>query len=224
MNILVIEDDQATSAYLEKELTAAGHRVTSAADGQTGLELAKNEQAQLMIVDRMLPRLDGLSLIQQARAAGIRTPALILSALGEVNERVEGLRAGGDDYLVKPFSMVELLARIEALDRRHNEPARPTVLEVGELRMDLLGRTVSRAGVTLELQPREFRMLEYLMRHSNQVVTRAMLLENVWDYHFDPQANVIDVHISRLRGKLDRKFDQPMLSTVRGQGYILQAP
>ena len=223
MDILVIEDDQATSAYLEKELSAAGHRVTAAADGLAGLTLAKRGQAQLLIVDRMLPKLDGLSLIQQARAAGIRTPALILSALGEVNERVEGLRAGGDDYLVKPFSMVELLARIEALDRRRNEPARPTVLEVGELRMDLLGRTVSRAGVDLDLQPREFRMLEYLMRHSNQVVTRAMLLENVWDYHFDPQANVIDVHISRLRAKLDRKFDKPMLSTVRGQGYILQA-
>lgn len=223
MNILIIEDDQATSAYLEKELSAAGHRVTAAADGLAGLTLAKRGQAQLMIVDRMLPKLDGLSLIQQARAAGVQTPALILSALGEVNERVEGLRAGGDDYLVKPFSMVELLARIEALDRRHNEPARPTMLEVGELRMDLLGRTASRAGVDLDLQPREFRMLEYLMRHSNQVVTRAMLLENVWDYHFDPQANVIDVHISRLRAKLDRQFDKPMLNTVRGQGYILQA-
>ena len=197
--------------------------MTAAADGLAGLELAKRGLSQLMIVDRMLPKLDGLSLIQQARAAGIQTPALILSALGEVNERVEGLRAGGDDYLVKPFSMVELLARIEALDRRHNEPARPTELTVGELRMDLLGRTASRAGVDLDLQPREFRMLEYLMRHSNQIVTRAMLLENVWDYHFDPQANVIDVHISRLRAKLDRQFDKPMLNTVRGQGYILQA-
>ena len=223
MNILVIEDDQATIAYLEKELTTAGHQVTTAADGPGGLALAKTRQAQIIIVDRMLPQLDGLSLIQQLRAAGIRTPALILSALGEVNERVEGLRAGGDDYLVKPFVMAELLARVEALERRHNEPARPTILEVGDLRMDLLQRRVTRADIPLDLQPREFRMLEYLMRHSHQIVTRAMLLENVWDYRFDPQANVIDVHISRLRSKLDRKFDKPMLSTVRGLGYVLEA-
>jgi len=170
----------------------------------------------------MLPNLDGLSLISDLRQQGKDTPALILSALGEVNDRVEGLKMGGDDYLTKPFALSELLARLEALSRRNNAESKDTQLTVGELRMDLLGREVHRGETKIDLQPREFRLLEYLMRHSNQVVTRTMLLENVWDYNFDPQTNVIDVHISRLRGKIDKNFDSQMLNTVRGAGYILR--
>ena len=178
----------------------------------------------VMVVDRMLPGLDGLSVIKAVRSADNKTPALILSALGETDDRVDGLRAGGDDYLVKPFAFSELLARLEALMRRAGTETPETVLRVGDLEMDLLARSVRRAGQVIDLQPREFRLLEYLLRHRGQVVTRTMLLENVWDYHFDPQTNVIDVHVSRLRRKIDRDFDRPLLHTVRGAGYMLREP
>jgi two-component system OmpR family response regulator len=223
MNILVIEDDTDTANYLIKGLRESGHAVDHAADGREGLYLAMEGCHEVMVIDRMLPGIDGLSIIRTLRAAGNRTPVLILSALGEVDDRVHGLRAGGDDYLVKPFAYSELLARLEALLRRGNAGVTETVLRVADLEMDLLSRTVRRAGLALELQPREFRLLEYLMRHAGQVVTRTMLLEGVWDYHFDPQTNVIDVHISRLRGKIDKGFDPALLRTVRGAGYSLGA-
>jgi len=222
MRVLIIEDDEATASYIRKGLREAGHSADIAANGGDGLAQALEGNYQALVVDRMLPRLDGLSLIAKLREKGDKTPALILSALGEVDDRVEGLRAGGDDYLSKPFAFAELLARLDALARRAQGPARRTTLRVGELKMDLLGREVKRGGIVIDLQPREFRLLEYLMRHSNQVVTRTMLLENVWDYRFDPQTNVIDVHISRLRGKIDRNFDTQLLNTVRGAGYILR--
>lgn len=221
MNILVIEDDSDTANYLIKGLRESGHAVDHAADGREGLYLAMEGRHEIMIIDRMLPGIDGLSIIRTLRASGNRTPVLILSALGEVDDRVHGLRAGGDDYLVKPFAYSELLARLEALLRRGNAGAAETVLQVADLEMDLLSRSVRRAGQALELQPREFRLLEYLMRHAGQVVTRTMLLESVWDYHFDPQTNVIDVHISRLRGKIDKGFEPALLRTVRGAGYSL---
>ena len=221
MNILVIEDDSDTANYLIKGLRESGHTVDHAADGKEGLYQAMEGRHEVMVIDRMLPGIDGLSIIRTLRASGNHTPVLILSALGEVDDRVHGLRAGGDDYLVKPFAYSELLARLEALVRRGNAEAAETVLRVADLEMDLLTRTVSRAGQALELQPREFRLLEYLMRHAGQVVTRTMLLESVWDYHFDPQTNVIDVHISRLRGKIDKGFEQSLLRTVRGAGYSL---
>jgi two-component system OmpR family response regulator len=223
MRILVVEDDRNVAAYLVKGLRESGYTVDHAADGKEGLFLATSERYGVIIVDRMLPSLDGLSIVRALRAAGDQTPALILSALGEVDDRVLGLRAGGDDYLTKPFAFSELLARLEALLRRRAQPAeQPTTeLRVGDLEMDLLTRSVKRADRAIDLQPREFRLLEYLMRHSGQVVTRTMLLEGVWDYHFDPQTNVIDVHISRLRAKIDRGFDKPLLHTVRGAGYKL---
>jgi two-component system OmpR family response regulator len=221
MNILVIEDDSDTANYLIKGLRESGHTVDHAADGREGLYLAMEGSHEVMVIDRMLPGIDGLSIIRTLRASGNHTPVLILSALGEVDDRVHGLRAGGDDYLVKPFAYSELLARLEALLRRGIAGAAETVLRVSDLEMDLLSRTVRRAGQALELQPREFRLLEYLMRHAGQVVTRTMLLEGVWDYHFDPQTNVIDVHISRLRGKIDKGFEQSLLRTVRGAGYSL---
>ncbi len=221
MRILIIEDDDNTAAYLRKGLTESGHTVDRSTDGKDGLFMAMEGDYDLMIVDRMLPALDGLSLIRSLRAANRKVPALILSALGEVDDRVEGLQAGGDDYPVKPFAFAELLARVEALTRRSDAPSPETLLRVGDLEVNLLSRTVRRAGRPVELQPREFRLLEYLMRHSDQVVTRTMLLENVWDYHFDPQTNVIDVHISRLRTKIDKGFERPLLHTVRGAGYRL---
>ena len=224
MRILIIEDDAETAAYLVKGLCESGHRAERVGDGKDGLFRALEEDFDVLVVDRMLPGLDGLALIRSLRAAGRKTPALFLSALGEVDDRVEGLRAGGDDYLVKPFAFSELLARLEALIRRgEGEQAPRTVLKVADLEMDLLTRTVRRAGRSIELQPREFRLLEYLLRHSGQVVTRTMLLESVWDYHFDPQTNVIDVHISRLRSKIDKDFERPLLHTVRGAGYVLRA-
>ena len=222
MHILIVEDDEATAAYVRKGLIEAGHTVEIANAGDTGLELASNNTFDALVVDRMLPNLDGLSLISNLRECANKTPALILSALGEVNDRVEGLKMGGDDYLTKPFAFSELLARLEALSRRNHAESKETSLQVGELKMDLLTREVYRGEVEIDLQPREFRLLEYLMRHSNQVVTRTMLLENVWDYNFDPQTNVIDVHISRLRGKIDKSFETQMLNTVRGAGYILR--
>jgi len=223
MRILIIEDDEATANYIQKGLVEAGHSAEVATQGDTGLEKASSESYQALIVDRMLPVMDGLTMVTQLREKNINTPALILSALGDVDDRVEGLKAGGDDYLTKPFAFSELLARLDALSRRTVTETQETTLIAGDLSMDLLAREVRRGDTLIDLQPREFRLLEYLMRHSNQVVTRTMLLENVWDYNFDPQTNVIDVHISRLRGKIDKNFDTPMLNTVRGAGYILRA-
>ena len=224
MHILVIEDDTSTAGYLEKGLKESGHTTVHAEDGKGGLFLAMEGDYDVLIVDRMLPGIDGLAVIQTLRAASNQTPVLILSALGEVDDRAKGLKSGGDDYLVKPFAFSELLARLEALARRKDIARTKTEHQVGDLTMDLLSRTVRRAGRTIELQPREFRLLEYLMRHAGQVVTRTMLLEGVWDYHFDPQTNVIDVHISRLRSKVDKEFGYPLLHTVRGAGYCLRAP
>lgn len=218
MHILVIEDDKEAAAYLAKGLTESGHRVELADHGRTGLEIARRESFDAMIIDRMLPGIDGLSIIAALRAAKIQTPVLVLSALADVDERVKGLRAGCDDYLGKPFAFSELLARLEALTRRSSAETR---LQVGDLEMDLLARTVTRGGQAIDLLPREFRLLEYLMRHAGHIVTRTMLLEKVWDHHFDPQTNVIDVHVSRLRQKIDKGFDEPMLQTIRGTGYTL---
>ena len=223
MKVLVIEDDKDVAAYLVKGLKESDYNVDHAADGKEGFFLAMSETYDIMIVDRMLPGMDGLSIVKGVRAAGNQTPVLILSALGDVDDRVEGLRGGGDDYLTKPFSFSELMARIEVLIRRAKSSSESvTELKVADLEMDLLARTVKRAGIDIDLQPREFRLLEYLVRHAGQVVTRTMLLENVWDYHFDPQTNVIDVHISRLRSKIDKEFETPLLHTVRGAGYSLR--
>ena len=223
MRVLIIEDDESTAAYIQKGLQEAGHTADIAVQGDDGLAMATNENYQALIVDRMLPVMDGLTVISNLRAQNNHTPALILSALGDVDDRVEGLKMGGDDYLTKPFAFSELLARLDALSRRSAAEGQETTLTAGDLEMDLLAREVKRGDTVIDLQPREFRLLEYLMRHSNQVVTRTMLLENVWDYNFDPQTNVIDVHISRLRSKIDKNFDTPLLNTVRGAGYILRA-
>jgi len=222
MRILVVEDDDVAADYVRKGLMEAGHVVDLAGDGELGLEMAKSADYDALVLDRMLPKRDGLSLLKELRSDGDKTPVLILSALGEVDQKVEGLRAGGDDYLSKPYSFTELLARVEAMGRRTDPTAAVTKLKSGGLEMDLLARTVKRDGQNILLQPREFRLLECLMRHTGKVVTRTMLLEKVWDYHFDPQTNVIDVHISRLRAKIDKEFDTPMLHTVRGAGYRLQ--
>jgi two-component system, OmpR family, response regulator len=221
MRILLIEDDREVASHLVNGLGESGHRVEWAADGHRGLALAMAEEFDALIVDRMLPGQDGLAIVAALRAARVQTPVLILSALGDVEERVRGLRAGCDDYLSKPFAFSELLARLEALSRRGTAETR---LAVGDLEMDLLSRNVTRAGQEIDLLPREFRLLEYLMRHHGHIVTRTMLLEKVWDHHFDPQTNVIDVHISRLRQKLDKGFPVPLLHTVRGAGYSLRAP
>lgn len=222
MRILIIEDDGEAASFLVKGLREAGHTADHIADGEEGFLHAVDELYDVLIVDRMLPSRDGLSIISGLRAKGNNTPVLILSALGAVDDRIQGLRSGGDDYLPKPFSFNELLARIEALVRRHAPDETETVYAVGDLQLDRLARTVTRSGQTILLQPREFRLLEYLMKNAEQVVTRTMLLENVWDYHFDPQTNVIDVHISRLRSKIDKDFDTPLLHTVRGAGYIMK--
>jgi len=211
MRILVVEDDEVAAEYVRKGLMEAGHVVDLAADGDLGLEMARAADYDALILDRMLPKLDGLDLLANLREDGDVTPVLILSALGEVDHKVEGLRAGGDDYLAKPYSFTELLARVEAIGRRSDPTAAVTKLKVGDLEMDLLARTVRREGQKILLQPREFRLLECLMRNAGRVVTRTMLLEKVWDYHFDPQTNVIDVHISRLRGKIDKEFEEPLL-------------
>jgi two-component system OmpR family response regulator len=223
MKILVIEDDAETAAYIANGLKEHGHTVDLAATGRDGLFLAAGEPYDLMVVDRMLPELDGLSIVKTVRTAGIETPVLFLTALGGVDDRVTGLDAGGDDYLVKPFAFSELLARINALARRPPVTSAETVLRVDGLEMDLLKRAVTRDGKTLDLQPREFRLLEYLMRHAGQVVTRTMLLEYVWDFHFDPHTNVVETHISRIRAKVDKPFDAPLIHTVRGAGYCLRA-
>jgi two-component system OmpR family response regulator len=222
MRLLIIEDDRDAAEYLVKAFREVGHVADHAREGDEGLALALDGQYDALIVDRMLPKRDGLSVIGELRGKGVDTPALILSALGQVDDRIKGLRAGGDDYLAKPYSFAELLARIEVLARRRGSRGEETVFRVGDLELNRLSHTVLRAGSEIVLQPREFRLLEFLMRHAGQVVTRTMLLENVWDYHFDPQTNVIDVHISRLRSKIDKGFAQPLLHTVRGAGYMIR--
>src|SRR5690349_2808535 len=222
MRLLVVEDDRDAADYLVKAFREVGHVADAATDGEDGLAMATDGQYDVLIIDRMLPKLDGLALIGSLRAKGDETPVLILSALGQVDDRVKGLRAGGDDYLPKPYSFSELLARVEVLSRRRGGRGEETVLRVGDLVLDRMSREVRRGEEEVSLQPREFRLLEYLMKHAGQVVTRTMLLENVWDYHFDPQTNVIDVHISRLRSKIDKGFDRPLLHTIRGAGYMIR--
>lgn len=222
MRILIVEDDADAAQYLVKAFREAGHVADHAADGLEGYARACDGDYEVLVVDRMLPKMDGLSLIGGLREQKVETPVLILSALGQVDDRVKGLRAGGDDYLGKPYAFSELLARVEVLSRRRSPQAAETRYRVGDLILDRLAHRVSRAGEDIPLQPREFRLLEYLMRHAGQVVTRTMLLENVWDYHFDPQTNVIDVHVSRLRSKIDRGFARPLLHTIRGAGYMVR--
>lgn len=223
MRILVIEDDEKTADYILKGLSECGFVADLAASGPDGLHLAISGQYDALIVDRMLPKLDGLSIVRALRAAQIAVPVIILSALAHVDERVTGLRAGGDDYLTKPFAFSELQARLEALLRRPHAIAQETTLQVGDLTMDLLARKVTRAGHPIDLRPQEYKLLEYLMRRAGQVVTRTMLFEGVWDFHFDPQTNVVDVHISRLRQKIDKSFDEPLIHTHRGGGYSIDA-
>ena len=221
MHILIIEDDAEIAKYLAKGLQESGHMVDCAGDGDDGLHMALTADYDVLVIDRMLPKRDGLSVISMLRAGNDHTPVLILSALGEVDDRVDGLKVGGDDYLVKPFAFSELLARLEALVRRAQPVIESSKLQLADLVMDLQTHTVKRQGKKIRLQPKEFFLLEYLMRHKGQVVTRTMLLEQVWDYNFDPQTNVIDVHISRLRNKIDNGFDKPLLHTIRGIGYKL---
>jgi len=221
MHILLIEDDKDASQFIIKGMHEAGHNIDHAADGSNGLFLAVENQYDALIVDRMLPKLDGLTIIQTLRNSGNTTPILILSALHQVDERVKGLKAGGDDYLVKPFAFAELMARLEVLTRRQRPTNDQSILQVGDLIMNFLTRKVTRLGKEIPLQNREFMLLEYLMRHSGQVVTRTMLLENIWEFHFDPQTNVIDVQVSRLRQKVDKGFEKSMIKTIRGAGYQL---
>lgn len=223
MNILLVEDDRQVAEFVVAELSAAGHTCVHASDGAAGREAASSRNYDVMVIDRMMPKMDGLELINTLRRDGDNTPVLVLSALGDVDDRVQGLNCGADDYLVKPFAMAELLARLDVLNRRAGilDSDAQTRLVVQDLSMDLLRQHVHRGEVTINLQPREYKLLEYLMRHAGQVVTRAMLLEHVWGYHFDPQTNVIDVHVSRLRQKIDKDFDYPLLATVRGAGYRL---
>lgn len=222
MRILIIEDDLETANHVRRGLEEAGNSVDHADNGIDGFAMARDEAYDVMIVDRMIPGMEGLEVIRKLRDENHNTPALILSALGDVDDRVKGLKVGGDDYLTKPFAFAELLARVEALTRRVDHDQTVTEHEVGDLYLNRLTREVRRAGTKINLQPREYRLLEYLMRNHGQVVTRTMLLENVWDYHFDPQTNIIDVHVSRLRSKIDKDFDSPLLHTVRGAGYMLK--
>ncbi len=222
MRILIVEDDLEAAEAMARGLSEGGHDCHRANDGEEGLAFARKTEFDVMIVDRMMPKMDGVTLVETLRRDGDQTPVLFLSALGEINDRVTGLKAGGDDYLVKPYAFAELIARVEALSRRRETGSVQTLLKVGDLEMDLIGRTVHRQGKEIDLQPREFQLLEFMMRHAGQSVTRTMLLEKVWEYHFDPQTNVIDVHISRLRAKIDKGFDRAMLQTVRGAGYRLE--
>jgi two-component system OmpR family response regulator len=223
MKVLLIEDDAKTAGFVKRGLEEHGHVVDAADNGRDGLFLAAGEAYDVMIVDRMLPGLDGLGVVKTVRAAGVTTPVLFLTTMGGIEDRVEGL-AVGDDYLVKPFAFAELLARINALARRPPIAQVPTVLRVADLEMDLIGRKVRRAHQEIDLQPREFRLLEYLMRNAGRVVTRTMLLEHVWEFHFEPKTNIVETHISRLRSKIDRGFDTELLETMRGSGYLLRAP
>jgi two-component system OmpR family response regulator len=224
MKVLLVEDNERVTQFVTRGLRESGHTVHHAGNGRDGMFLAASEPYDVIVMDRMLPgQIDGLSIIEALRKSGSRVPILVLSALSDVNERIRGLRAGGDDYLTKPFSFGELLARLDALSRRAWSGTRATTLEVGDLRMDLLSRKVHRGSRAIVLQPREFKLLEYLMRHADQVVTRTMLLENVWEYNFDPQTNVVDVHISKLRQKIESETERPLLKTVRNSGYMLTA-
>ncbi|MFQ5487655.1 MAG: winged helix-turn-helix domain-containing protein [Gammaproteobacteria bacterium] len=223
MHVLLVEDDLRAAEYLKKGLTESGHVVDHAGNGEEGLHMALSGDYDVIVLDRMLPGRDGLSIVRMLRAGENQTPVLLLSALGEVDDRVSGLRAGGDDYLVKPYAFSELLARLDALARRSQGNHHDYRLQVGELEMNLQTHVVTRGGIPIRLQPREFRLLEYLMRHAGQVMTRTMLLEHVWDYHFDPQTKVIDVHISRLRSKIDKGFRHSLIHTVRGAGYKIDA-
>ncbi|MFZ5670869.1 MAG: response regulator transcription factor [Pseudomonadota bacterium] len=222
MRILIIEDDVEAAEAMIRGLTEAGYDCVHAADGAAGLGEAQKRGFDVLIVDRMMPRMDGVQVVETLRREGDATPVLFLSALGEVGDRVDGLKAGADDYLVKPYAFPELIARVEALSRRRETGAVATTLKVGDLEMNLIARTVHRGATEIDLQPREFQLLEFMMRHAGQSVTRTMLLEKVWEYHFDPQTNVIDVHISRLRSKIDKGFERQMLQTVRGAGYRLE--
>jgi two-component system OmpR family response regulator len=222
VNILLIEDDDRVADFVEKGLRETGHIVTRTADGRDGLVEATSRQFDLVILDRMLPNVQGMAILDTIRATGDATPVLILSALGDTEERVRGLRAGADDYLAKPFALSELLARVEVLGRRTAAPAPAAAIMVGDLEIDIAARIVWRAGKRIELTAREFRILEYLVRNRGRVVTRSMLLEHVWDYHFDPQTNIIDQHVSRLRQKIERGFEAPLIETVRGAGYRMR--
>jgi two-component system OmpR family response regulator len=224
MKLLLVEDDKDTAAYLKRALAEAGHTADVAHAGRDGLMLAVAEPYDVIVLDRMLPEIDGLAILRTIRASGVDTPVLLLTALGGIDDRVEGLEAGGDDYLVKPFAFAELLARVNALARRPPTQDVQAVLTVGDLALDRLKRTVTRAGRRIELQPREFQLLEYLMRHADRVVTRTMLLESVWDFHFDPKTNIVETHMSRLRGKVDRGHSTELIHTVRGAGYCLRLP
>ncbi len=223
MRLLVVEDDADTADYVSKAFASAGHLLDLARTGKDGLLLAASESYDVIILDRMLPQVNGFTILRTIRASGVKTPVLLLTALGGIDDRVEGLEAGGDDYLVKPFAVAELIARVNALARRPPPQEIHTVLETADLRMDLLKRTVSRGGERVDLQPREFRLLEYLMRNADRVVTRTMLLENVWDFHFDPRTNIVETHISRLRAKVNRGGGRELIHTVRGAGYILRS-
>ncbi|MCY3701460.1 MAG: response regulator transcription factor [Rhodospirillales bacterium] len=223
MHILVVEDDTVAAEFLVNGLSELGHVVDHAADGLTGLDRALDTRPDALIVDCMLPELDGIAMVRQLRAKKIDTPVLFLSALREVDHRVRGLEAGGDDYVVKPYAFAEVRARLDALVRRHSSEVTASTLRLSDLELDRLKRTVMRAGKPIDLQPREFRMLEFLLENAGQVVTRTMLLEKVWGYHFEPKTRVIDVHISRLRAKIDRGYSEPLLQTIRGAGYSLRS-
>jgi two-component system OmpR family response regulator len=223
MHILLVEDDQRVAAYITRSMNEAGHTIDHIADGRKALSRVAAERYDVVILDRMLPNVDGLTILKTMRTNRDQTPVLVLSALDQVDERVQGLKAGGDDYLVKPFAVSELAARIEALARRGVPADARSVLKVGSLDIDCATRTVRRSGRELAVTDREFRILDYMARNAGQVVTRSMLLENVWKYNFDPQTNIIDQHVSRLRQKVDRGFDTPLLHTVRGVGYVLRA-
>ncbi len=222
MRVLIVEDDPEAATGMCRGLAEVGFECVHAADGAIGLEKARGDDYDVYVVDRMMPNVDGLTMVETLRREGDQTPVLFLSALGEIHDRVTGLKAGGDDYLVKPYALAELAARVEALARRRETGGVATTLRVGELEMDLIARTVHRSGKEIDLQPREFQLLEFLMRHAGQSVTRTMLLEKVWEYHFDPQTNVIDVHVSRLRSKIEKDFDKPLLKTIRGAGYMIK--
>jgi two-component system OmpR family response regulator len=221
MKLLLVEDDEEAADYLQRALIEAGHTVDHAASGRDGLFLAASESYDVIVLDRMLPEMDGVAILRTIRAARVRTPVLLLTALDGIDDRVEGLNAGADDYLVKPFAFIELIARVNALARRPPPQEVVTVLKVGDLHMDLLKRTVTRASIRIELQPREFQLLEYLMRHAGRVVTRTMLLEGIWNFHFEPQTNIVETHMSRLRAKIDRGHPRELIHTVRGSGYMM---
>ena len=224
MKLLIVEDDRDGAAYLKKALSEAGHTVDHAAGGRDGLLLAAGEPYDVIVLDRMLPEMDGLAILRTIRASGVKAPVLLLTALGGIDDRVEGLEAGGDDYLVKPYATAELLARINALARRPPPQDIETTLQIADLKMDRLKRTVARGGARIYLQPREFQLLEYLMRHAGRVVTRTMLLESVWEFHFDPKTNIVETHMSRLRAKVDRGHGADLIHTIRGAGYCLREP